>query len=231
MYEFEFFQFISKWRSSRRFPGTDIWPNTVILGTKTWDYFKSLKKLTDHDAREYAISLFYIDRDVFATEIVKGTEGNVVSKHKLEVEIRDKGANSFERIFYIDGKKIKADFGKSELLKQANAGFLFNVHTHPAENRRDGSRFYSFFSTTDINSLLASQMYMTGLVTDNFWLCCRTDTSVRSVGEIGDRLLTDISKGSFEENADLMELIKEKMQNWGLVFYKASFDQTLTRIF
>lgn len=227
MYEAEFFKFLSNWNKAGRFPGRDVWPATITFGTKFWSRISRLASLTKQDNHEYESTFFYVNDNVNSTEPVKGNEYNVQVSHKIDL---DYDPRSTRLEILVDNRRIDSLNVRADRLKDQHIGFLTHMHTHPHDTSSSGAKFYSFFSDADLNSLLSSNMFMTGLVIDRLWLCCKTDRAVGSVGQVGLESLYKINDKLFLEENALDDLVRKEMQNWGLVFYSGQFDRALNKL-
>ncbi|KXK25829.1 MAG: hypothetical protein TR69_WS6001001435 [candidate division WS6 bacterium OLB20] len=110
------------------------------------------------------------------------------------------------------------------------SGFLFNVHTHPDHTNSSGEKTYGFFSDVDITSLLGSNAYLMGLVTDEFWLACKTSSVIKQIGGVGQEMLMRITEETYESREFLADVVRREMKNWGLVFYRGTFSGRLEKI-
>lgn len=232
MYYGEFFHFLRKWREAKRFPPLTAWPKKIDLDKAGWEGVEKLNYLTGIDDHEYETSFFFMEGKTFLTTPLRGERHSVSANHSLEVKysILPK-SKKYERRVYLDGKIIsKGQIDSRSVRKQTEIGFLFNVHSHPKHINFEGKPTYSFFSDTDIRTLLGSQAMVSGLVTDEFWLVGKTDQVISQIGEIGENLLREISERAFAGEEYLDEIINENMARWGLVFYRAEFGKMLERV-
>jgi hypothetical protein len=163
---------------------------------------------------------------------LRGTHTQVTANHTLQVKYQvPANKKNYQRSIILDGKLIsKQPVKPKKLPNQTEMGFLFNVHSHPIHVNAFGEKTYSFFSDTDIRTLIESEAIISGLVTDRFWLVCKTDQVISKIGEVGEELLREISDKAFAGEEYLDEIIRENMKRWGLVFYSAEFDKTLVRV-
>lgn len=232
MYFSEFIEFVKKWNKYGKYPSRDIWPNEVIMDRRVWEYVVRLHKFTDSSGYEYESSLFYIEKEVVISKPLKGNKDNVHAHHSLQVKfVPDNSNNRYERQIILDSRIIQKDyFAPSQLPKQIDSGFLFNMHTHPTHLNNTGDKVYTFFSPTDINSLLKINTLLTGLVTDQFWIACKTDRVISKIGENGENMLSNISRQSLQDETLLETTLKKEIENWGLVIYRGEFNKTLKKI-
>ncbi|MFQ5493111.1 MAG: hypothetical protein ACE5DX_03070 [Candidatus Dojkabacteria bacterium] len=231
MYEAEFFKFVSKWRKTRALPGKAIWPQTITFGPEYWSNITPLREITDREGKEYELSLFYIESKSLATKPVAGSETQVRSSHTIGTKlVPDSAGKRYERRILVDGDIIKREsISLEDAKKDFDFGFLFNVHTHPRHRTLTGD-VYVFYSATDINSLLASNMFMSGLITDRFYLACKTDSVVSSIGEVGMNMLNEMTASSYIGADELEKKIKTEMDSWGIVFYSGELGRMLQRV-
>jgi hypothetical protein len=228
----EFFRFLKKWRVANRFPPRSGYPRYIYFDDAAWEGINRLYNLTNMDQHEYETSLFYVEGDTFPTTPLRGSTHQVNANHNLEVKYKvNETKRMFERYIIIDGQtQDKSLISPDKLNRNTEAGFLFNIHTHPEHINGNGQTTYSFFSDTDIRSLLGSPAMVTGLITDAFWMVCKTDEAISKVGEVGEEMLRDISHHAFAGETYLDDLIRTQMARWGLVFYRAEFRKPLERV-
>jgi len=228
----EFFNYLKRWRTAKRYPPASAWPKEINLDRFGWEGINKLYHLTKLDLHEYETSFFYLDGETLITTPLRGTYEQVTSNHSLEVKYEiDQKKRIYYRNVIIDGKVSSRSAIKPEkLLKHSQVGFLYNVHTHPKHINLGGQTTYSFFSDTDIRSLLKSDALVAGLITDSFWLVVKTDSVISQIGEVGVGLLHEISEHAFAGEAYLDDLIRKNMSRWGLVFYRGSFNSPLIRV-
>ena len=232
MYFSEFVEFVKKWNKSGKFPPRTAWPSEVVFDRHLWDEITRLHRYTDQTGYEYESSLFYIERETIISKPLRGNKDNVHAHHSMQVKyIPDNKYRRYERHIILDGRIIQKDFFAPESVpKQIDSGFLFNMHTHPTHLNNTGGKVYTFFSPTDINSLLKINTLLTGLITDEFWLACKTDQVISKIGEVGQEMLANITRQSLDDETMLEQVLKKEIQNWGLVIYRGQFNNTLRKI-
>jgi hypothetical protein len=228
----EFFVFLKKWRDAKRYPPVTAWPEQINLDMKGWEGVEKLNYLTSMDGREYESSFFFIEGETFITTPLRGTQTEVKANHSLKVKYQIAPKKQvYYRSVLLDDKLISNTAVKpQDLPKKTQLGFLFNVHSHPEHVNSNGEKTYSFFSDTDIRSLISSDAMITGLVTNSFWVACKTDQVISRVGEVGEELLREISERSFAGESYLDIIIRENMARWGLIFYHGTFGKPLVRV-
>ena len=222
----ELHKFLEHWRTLGFFPSSDGWPDAVTIPTPVWEKFKDIMKYTSGDGYEYAVSLFMIDGETVVTPYTRGTRENVVTREGLQVKYVPKDKNYYEKQIISKGKIIRKETVKaSKVPKQVKINYLFNVHTHPIQ--KDS---YSFFSGTDIRSFLGSNVLAMGVLTDRLWLACKTDKSLKTLGENGEEILQEISQRIFDGTGNVEEMIVTLLANWGIVFYRGGINETLKKV-
>lgn len=228
----EFFKFLRKWRDARRNPPASAWPREITLDSKAWEGIQRLYNLTRMDGHEYETSFFFAEGETFLTTPLRGSRDQVTSSHSMSIKYEiDQRKRVYYRNIILDGRVVsKSAVKPAQMAQGGQLGFLFNVHTHPEHKNIEGKTTYSFFSDTDIRSLLGANATVSGLVTDSFWLVCKTDAAISKVGEVGEELLYAISEKAFGGEEYLDDLIKENMSRWGLVFYRGAFRRPLVRV-
>ncbi len=228
----EFTEFIKKWNKFGKYPPRSAWPQEVLLDRKLWEDIVRLHRYTDSSGYEYESSLFYIEREIIISKPLKGNKDNVHAHHSLQVKyLPDNTNHRYERQIILDSRVIQKDyFAPDQLPKQIDSGFLLNMHTHPTHLNNTGSKMYTFFSPTDINSLLGIKTLLSGLITNEFWLACKTDQVISRIGEVGEQMLANITMQSLQDKNMLEEVLKKEIQNWGLVIYRGQFNTRLVKI-
>lgn len=228
----EFFRFLKKWRGLKRYPTSQMWPREITLDSKAWEGIQKLYNLTRMDGHEYETAFFFVEGDTYLTTPMRGTRDQVTASHSLQVKYEiDQKRRVYYRNILIDGKVINKVLVKPDKLTgDLQIGYLFNIHSHPEHVNAAKQVTYSFFSDTDIRTLLASDAVVSGLVTDKFWLVVKTDQAISKVGEVGEDLLRQISEKAFAGESYLDEVIQQNMSRWGLVFYRADFKRGLIRV-
>ncbi|MCA9380078.1 hypothetical protein KC675_02760 [Candidatus Dojkabacteria bacterium] len=232
MYFTEFVEFIKKWNKYGKYPPRSAWPEEIVLDRHLWEDIVRLHRFTDSTGYEYESSLFYIEKETIISKPLKGNKDNVHAHHSMQVKyVPDNKNYKYERQIILDSRIIQKDyFAPDQLPKQVDSGFLFNMHTHPTHLNNTGSKVYTFFSPTDINSLLKINTLLTGLITDEFWIACKTDQIISKIGEVGEEMLSNITRQSVDDETLLETVLKKEIQNWGLVIYRGDFNRTLKKI-
>ncbi|MBN1915818.1 hypothetical protein JW796_02365 [Candidatus Dojkabacteria bacterium] len=233
----ELHKFIDQWRKLKSYPSAGGWPDKLLLTPGIWKKLSEIMNYTKGDGHEYAVNLFYVDGEIVVTPSTRGTRESVTARNKIEVKYEPDRKGYYSKKIFIDSKLVgKSVLTQSKVPKKIEISYLFNVHTHPVWKNLGqkgvsvGSESYSFFSDTDIRSFLLSPALVMGLLTDRLWLVCKTSGSIKILGENGIERLYDISKDIFEGKGNAESLIKDKLANWGLVFYRAGKNQSLVKV-
>ncbi len=230
----EFFTFLKKWRQAKRYPPVSAWPREISLDSRAWEGIEKLYNLTRSDNFEYETAFFFAGGETFLTPPLRGTRDHVSASHSMQIryDVDHKKQLYFQNVV-LDGKIVSRVAIKPEKIStqvQLQAGYLFNVHTHPEHINQAQQQTYSFFSDTDLRTLLASDGLVSGLVTNKFWLVGKTDGAIAKIGEVGEELLYKISEQAFAGEDYLDEVIQANMARWGLVFYRAELRRHLIKV-
>lgn len=225
----QFVELIKVSNKQTNYPDRDKWPQNVKLHRNVWSQILKLYTYTSTDNTEYEQSFFYVDRDVIVSEPVTGAEHNVSAHHSLEVEYTVEKEEIIRRVF-LDEEVIDEKYQIEVPPDEKETGFLFNMHSHPIHLNLEGERVYTFFSPADIRTLLNSKSTIIGLVTDKLWLACKTSASLVEVSTKEEQQLADLTVISMSDESLLSEKLKEQLTNWGIVIYRAEFDQDLERV-
>lgn len=232
MQEREFLHFLRKWRAAKRYPPRSAWPQNLSLADDAWKGITKMYQFTNDDQHEYETSLFHVGAETYLSKPLRGSTHAVTAKHSLELKYDvDQKRGIYIQHVLLDGNAVGRNVVKPEKLAEAqDAGFLFNIHTHPVHVNAAGQITYSFFSSTDIRTLLAGDTIVSGLITDCFWLVAKTDAVIGKIGEVGEELLYGVSEKAFGGEQYLEQIIRENMFRWGLVFYRGEFGKSLVRV-
>lgn len=149
--------------------------------------------------------------------------GFLLNAHTHPVYYLDKITN---KIISFDEYRMQ---NRKNDLKHRLMEFL-GMYRVSADDDPNLQKTYGFFSDTDINTFIHSSALLTGLVTNEFWLACKTDQSISQIGENGVQMLHEISKHTYSGEQYIESLIKEQMRDWGIVFYKADIGASLRKI-
>jgi hypothetical protein len=210
---YSFYKKMVGWRESGVYPFPYNLPSSITFPGDFWkDVFKIYKE-TDQDGLERAIALFWADGELVLTSVVKGDDQSVRSSHNIRVNyvVHPTKQGYLRRELMIDGKVTKrTDVYHKKAPKKVTVEYLFNMHTHPAQEF-NGKKVYSFFSLQDIKSLILSQAVVTGLVTDKLWLLVRTSETPSNI--------------KFENFTDADVTIENLKEKFKLGVYEAEFNK------
>ncbi len=222
----ELHKFIEEWKKLGKYPPSSAWPDRLQLSTDVWKKFSEIQRYTAKDNHEYGVNLFNVDGEILVTPFTRGNESNVNLNDSVNVKMESKDGINIEKKIFVNSKLIKSSWVKrSQIKDKLVLSHLFNVHTHPVH-----SESYSFFSGIDIRSFLSLNSMVMGLLTDRLWLVCKTDRSLRTLGENGESQIHYISHQIFSGRSDIDKLIQENLSNWGVVFYEGKMNQSLVKI-
>lgn len=208
----------------------DDWPEKIDLHNHVWANILKLYTYTSTDSTEYELSFFYIGDDVVVSKPITGGEHRVSAHHSLEVNYQEEKGKYVRSVFLDEVVVDVSVVDEVPVEQEEETGFLFNIHSHPIHLNYEGERVYTFFSPTDIRTLLNSKYLLTGLITDELWIACKTDQSISEIGDREEQLLTDLTVTSMQDESKLSSQLKEKLSEWGVVIYRADFDQDLIRV-
>ncbi|MBP9758979.1 hypothetical protein KBD45_04750 [Candidatus Dojkabacteria bacterium] len=225
----EFIKLIEKFLLDGKYPKLSVWPDKIELSGEFSKLNKQVFENTSTTGNEHEISIFYIDGDILASSILKGEKNQVKVKHDVNLAYVPQRTGVFEKQIYIDGKIVKKYSVKQVPPKQI-VKYMINIHSHPKFKDLKGNENYSFFSVVDMEGFIKSNLLLTGLITDKFWLACKTDRTVTKVGTVGEEMIYFITEGAYEGQKDVEELVLKEMKNWGIVFYSGEIGGTLSRV-
>lgn len=224
-------QKLSKFQSFDRLPNSYFWPYNIYVSKEIWEIIKKLRKWTDSVNTEYASTILNIDNQIIATPFTKGDATSVTSFHSIQLKYVPYSQTGLKKEIYIDDKlQTISSINITQKPKKSTIQTVFNIHSHPTYINQEGQKTYSFFSPVDINTLIHTNQVMMGVVTDMFWLVCKTDKTIKTIGQNGVDMLYKISNTAFSGEKFLDNVIKQEMKDWGLVFYKAEFSKPLQKI-
>lgn len=220
--QYKLFQAVRSWQDSKYFPLWSALPPQFILSYEFWEKAAQIKRYTEEDGRERAISVWSIYKQIVITEIVRGSESKVTTNDRIQVKFEAiKGKQAYTRFVYVNGKeneRITIPVDKMPRnQKEAELRYLFNVHTHPPHkvaNIVESKTYYSYFSQTDINSLLNSSAIMTGLITDKVTFLIKTRQTPKDHG---------LKQGEHPDEA----YIRDKLR---IAEYEADFTEKIFRL-
>jgi hypothetical protein len=182
---FTLYENITKWNSSHGYPDPTSLPEVLSLPSSFWGSVKELHELTLKDEHERAVSVWWVDGDICVTPTLRGDRSSVTSKYSLKVMyIPHTHDEYYTKQVEVDGKIIlKRTLPENQVPHQSIISPLFNLHTHPP-HYHDGTRYYHYFSRTDIVSLIMGNSTFSGVITDEILLLCKTNRTPNYVPEI-----------------------------------------------
>ncbi|MEI6887238.1 MAG: hypothetical protein WCK31_03300 [bacterium] len=235
-------QYFTSFLTKQTSLGSILWPEKSYLDDYSWDQIKKLYKWTSEDKHEYEVSLFNIDDDIIFSPIDRGNYQKVVSSHSAEVKyLPDNKTHTYLKHMYSDHELVRKKLIKiEELPKQIVVKYLFNFHTHPEYNQNDlmqlqmktreiaQERFYSFFSGTDVNTLLSHGSYCIGLITDRVWILCKTVKSPDILTELQSTMLHEVTRNKLTNpDIPIIDLASKILSETNLKLYTARFNEPL----
>ncbi|MEI6462151.1 MAG: hypothetical protein WCO33_00590 [bacterium] len=235
-------QYFTSFLTKQTSLGSIVWPDKSYLDDYTWEQIKRLYKWTSEDMHEYEVSLFNIDSDIIFSPIDRGNYQKVISSHSAEVKyLPDNKTHTYLKHMYSDHELVRKRLIKvEELPKQIVVKYLFNFHTHPQYNQQDlmqlqmktpqmdQERFYSFFSGTDVNTLLSNGNYCIGLITDRVWILCKTVRSPDKLTELQSEMLHEVTRNKLTNpDIPIIDLAGKILAETNLKLYTARFNEPL----
>ncbi len=218
---------------------SSFWPSEIYLDQNTLSKLRELDKYTNSESMfgsrntgpvgwEYGFKVFYFVDALYLSKIVPGSYGSVsINMPAIANPIpEDNKSLRFEL-------KIGDTIYKTKKYDSTNIkkNYLFApvavFHSHP-KNYYNRSNFqYSFFSSTDINTLIFGSNMIVGLVTGNkVWLAVRTSIA----SEIPYNLLAEASRAELRGSDNLKSYVKNHLNTFGIIFYEGTFGSKLRRI-
>ncbi len=95
---YDFVNLVWKHQNSNTLPNNLLYPKELILDSKIWNYIINLYKFTTKFNYEHSITFYWVDNDIIATNPVKGTQFNVLTKEKIELKYIPKIREWYEKI-------------------------------------------------------------------------------------------------------------------------------------
>ncbi len=205
---------LTKWQKEGYKPWAHELPEKIVLDSSFWKKIVEIKKQTDSDGRERAFAVFFADGELILTEVTKGTNSSVTTNSKVEVKyLPSRSKGYFVREIYADGGLIsKKELYHKRAPKKIDIKYLFNIHTHPPHNINGVSK-YSFFSNTDVNTLLSSSALISAMVGDKLWLLFKTNKSPAASNTVESELS-----------------VKTLTENMNIVVYCADLEKPLYKL-
>ena len=231
-------QYFTNFLAKNSLLSNTVWPDKSYLDDYAWEQINRLYRWTSEDLHEYEVSLFDIDSDVIFSPIDRGNTERVVSSHNAEVKyIPDDKTKTYLKEMYSDKVLVRKKMMKYEALpKDIKIKYLCNFHTHPKyraneieQLRLTGKQdLYSFFSSTDVNSLIKSNSFCIGLITDRVWILCKTIDSPDILSSDQEMRLHKITTDKLTNPAvPVIDLAKDILEELHLKLYTARFNEPL----
>lgn len=188
--QYKLIKMMRQWQDTGDFPLWSGLPESFILSSDFWQKALEIYRYTEQDQKEHAISLWSIYNQIIITDVTRGDENAVTTNDRVEVRFElIKGKTSYLRRLLINGKEKEKTIIPYEKLpktqKDAEMRYLFNVHTHPphkVSNLLESKMFYSYFSATDLNSLLSGKAVATGMISDKVTFLFKTRSTPKELG-------------------------------------------------
>jgi hypothetical protein len=221
-----FKEFILDYTPYNKLPSSKAYPDEITLTSTIWRELKQLVKFTQKYNYEHAVGIYSIGNDIFITPPHRGTKHNVQINDKISLQYEHKTRDWYTEIVKLNGKvHAEKEIKYKDIPKQPKIEFLFTVHSHPLENP-DKKEIHSFFSPTDLNSLLLRMNLCLGLVTRKLWLVCQTKVSKDNFSNQSTQILNNINyRYATQGRIDL-----EKVKSLPFVFYHAEIANKLTKV-
>jgi hypothetical protein len=175
-----------------------------------------IEKNTLKDGNERALSIYWVDGELVVSPINKGDSKSVNNRGNISVKYEKhptrKGYLRKEIILNSSIYK-RTDVYHKRVPQKIEIEHLFNMHTHPQHRQSSGVEYYSFFSAQDIKSFIKSNVVVTGLITNKFWLLFRTNKTPQNIDFLKDQDITI-----------------EKLKELNIAIYKGEFYKKLVRV-
>jgi hypothetical protein len=184
---------LKDWKKAKVYPYTYNLPKRISFPKDFWDRIVEIQKDTLRDGNERAISIYWVDGELVLSPISKGDSKSVNNRGNISVKYEKhptkKGYLRKEIILNSSIYK-RTDVYYKKVPKEIEIEYLFNIHTHPQHKDSNGVEYYNFFSAQDIKSFITSNVAITGLVTNKFWLLFRTNKTPKNIHYLEDRDIT-----------------------------------------
>lgn len=217
-----------------------------------WEKIEQLRKYTDSTAErfskehqgstgwEYEMMMVFVDDKFYYSAISTSRDyTQVTSKHSIQIEpdFDSKNLVLVDKVL-VDGKQVGSLTykGNTEIENREqkvksgnyNMGFVCHFHSHPQVQVNGlNKRIYTFFSPTDINSLLYGSTPLMGLVTDRVWLLVKPENNNFAPTP---QELHDITRVEANQPDQLEAKAAELMNKYGWTLYVAKFKSSFRRI-
>ena len=200
---------IRKWQDSKSLPLESSLPSSFYLSTEFWDSAKRIYTFTYKDKKEHAISLWSIYKQIVVTDVTRGSASKVTTQDRIQVKFDPiKGKQEYTMRVMVNGEQKERRTVKVSDIKKVQQNkelrFLFNIHTHPPHNIEGMllQNEYSYFSQTDLNTLLTGSAPAIGLITDKVIFVFKTRNTPKEHG------LGENEHPTREYNRDVLKLVE-----------------------
>jgi hypothetical protein len=104
--------------------------------------------------------------------------------------------------------------------------------TTPKQDLGDEKYFYSFFSGTDVSSLIASEFFSIGLITDRVWILVKGyKFAQKKLDSQGEMELYNITlKKAQNRDVPIKEIAKNFLKKNNLLLFTAKFNEALEQV-
>jgi hypothetical protein len=229
MYQAEFIEFLSKWKTAGRYPENSVLPKTITFGPEFWRVVRSAESETKKNKVEYGFSIFAVGEKLFFSKLQKGYSDKITTTHRILIKHKQTDSKTVERKIEIDSRIVAMEkIRTGEAAKSPRIDFLFNLHTHP-EHQVMGKTQYGFYSETDIATFAGNDLAVIGLVTDRLWLILKTTGSIKSLSPDIPDLLESLNNSQLLSGTGFEDLLKKTEQELGFAFYRGSLESMLHR--
>jgi hypothetical protein len=222
--------------------------------SKIWQHVKDLREFTDIGSKSFSEShtgstgweygaglVLFWDNLHFSETFTSRNYTEVNSSISVKVTTTSTNSSVTDRLIINDKESDTRTFLGDEINKRAE---LINskqyplqiagiVHTHPKVKVGSDKIAYTFFSTTDIHSWIASKMPLTVLVTDRIWVLGMTkefQTHHHHNLQMLSRELNAVSRAELESLDKLYESASAWASSLELALYVAEFGGSLYKI-
>ncbi|MCA9386967.1 hypothetical protein KC669_02945 [Candidatus Dojkabacteria bacterium] len=213
------------------------WPDRISIPSKITKSIKNLSRYTDPknskkelpSGWEYEQSILFFDGELLLSEPTAGNYERVKPKHSFSASPQYVSNSKMFFDLKVDNRKYKSKEYMTDSLvgRDLTYGFIASFHTHPKRIIQTKS-IYSFYSVADLTSLIYGNIPMIGLIWGNsYWLACKSSSSKIPPLDVLDL----ITKEEFQSGIPgVIDMVKQNLLMYDLVFYQASLGNILRRI-
>ena len=218
----------------------------MLLNSDIWTRVRDMRSYTDSGSREmatkykdyhgslgfeYGAFVAYIVDSLYISNALAGSWTQVTTSGSVGYKYENQTDDSVDQVRQINNRKVGVkkyrivDVPKPD---QVLNGFVANIHTHPRQSHPNGNGyFYGFYSPTDLRSLLQSNIPISGLITDKFWMLAKTfDSKMPS-----EDFFIKCERSGLEGHEQLIDTLKSELPKYNMILYYASgFGWELERI-